>query len=134
MKRIKLKDQNVNDVIVQEGKSFPIIVTFEDVSPTPKQLTASDILTLELTLFSGTTAINSRNAQSVKNENGGTLADDGTLTMKLLAADNPIVDNTLTAGALETHIARFVWTWNDGADQTGGVEYEFKVEKLAVVV
>lgn len=127
----QLLDQNGNSLLVQQGESFNFVGTFKDVSATPVQLTKADILTIKLTLFAGTTIINSRNAQSVLDANGGTLATDGTLTIALDPADQVIVDTMLTAGQTETHVARLDWTWSDGSTRTGRAEYTFKVEKLA---
>ena len=131
-KQIKLKDQNGDDLVIQDGESMNIIATFSDVSSTPETLASTDILTISLTLFAGTTAINSRSAQSVLNANNGTLASDGTLTIALGPLDSVIV-GTVSAGATETHIARLVWTWNDGAARTGIAEYTFEVEQTATI-
>ncbi len=128
--KIILRDQNGNDLRVQEGESFNFTATFKDVQATPVALTKSQILTLTLTLYAGTTVINSRSAVDIKDANGGSLTDAGILTLKLDPADQVIVDTTTRAGATETHVARFEWTWNDGRARTGVSEYTFKVEKL----
>lgn len=130
-KRIQLKDQNNDNLIVQQGESFNFTGTFEDVSATPTQLTSDEIVTLKLTLFAGTKIINSRNAQDIKNANGGSLTAAGVLTLKLDPTDQTIVDGSLATGATEQHIARIDWTWNDGSVRTGRTEYVFEVEKLA---
>ncbi len=129
-KQILLKDQNGNHAVIQEGESADLVGVFSDLASTPTTLTIDDILTITLTLYAGTTTINSRSAQSVKNENDGTLASDGTLTVKLGPLDAIIV-GAATAGQMESHIARFTWTWNDGTVRTGREEYLFNVEKLA---
>ena len=131
-KQIRLKDENNDDLVIQAGESMNIIASFSDVSDTPTTLTSDDILTVTLTLFAGTTAINSRLAQSVKDANGGTLAADGTLAIKLGPLDSIIV-GSLAAGATEVHIARLTWTWNDGTARTGIAEYTFEVEQVATV-
>ena len=130
-KQIRLKDQNNDNLVVQQGESFNFEATFTDLASTPAALTSSDILTLTLTLFAATTIINSRDAQSIKNANGGTLTAAGALTLKLDPADQTIVDGALAAGGTEQHVARIDWTWNDGASRTGRAEYLFEVEKLA---
>ena len=130
-KQIRLKDQNNAPVIIQEGESLNIVATFADVSASPETLTLADLLTLKVTLYAGTTVINSRDAQDIKNTNGGTVTAAGALTLALTTDDNPIVNNTLTAGETEEHIARLEWTWNDGTTRKGIVEYIYEVEKLA---
>ena len=129
-KQILLKDQNDDHLVIQAGESMNMIASFSDVSATPATLTSTDISTITLSLFSGTTIINSRSAQDVKNANGGTLTTDGTLTIKLDPLDAIIV-GSLTAGQTEVHVARLTWTWNDGTARTGLAEYSFNVEKLA---
>ncbi len=129
-KQIRLKDQNNAPAIVQAGESFNLGVTFADVSATPTDLTSDDLLTLKATLFAGTTVINSRDAQDIKNANGGTLTAAGVLTLALGPNDNVIVDGTIDAGGTEEHILRLEWTWNDGTTRKGIVEYIFEVEVL----
>lgn len=128
-KQINLEDQNGDRLVVQEGESFNFDATFKDVSSPPETLTSDDILTLTVTLFTGTTVINSRDDQDIKNANGGTLTAGGALTLKLGPLDNAIV-GALSAGSLEKHVARITWTWNDGTERTGIAEYVFHVEKL----
>lgn len=128
---IQLYDQNSNELVVQEGESFNFTATFKDVSATPVALTKAQILTLTLTLYQDTTIINSRDAVSVKDANGGTVTTAGVLTMKLDPADQAIVNTSKRAGTLEEHVARLDWTWNDGQSRTGRAEYKFKVEKLS---
>jgi hypothetical protein len=107
-------------------------ITFDVVKPGGAQVPLSALLTLTLTLFDGDTGsvatgpyINSRNAQSILNANGGTVVDNGTITSAILtlsAADNPLI----TAGKrAEWHIAFFVWTWTGGGP--GEKAYAFRV-------
>jgi len=128
-KQIRLKDQNNDDLIIQQGESMDIVATFADVSSTPATLTKDQVVSLTVTLYTGTTILNSRDGQDVKDANNGTMATDGTLTLALGPSDAAIV--SAAAGATETHIARFTWTWNDGAVRTGICEYTFEVEALA---
>lgn len=125
--------------VAQQGESFDIVATFKDVAPTPATLTEANISTVTLTLFDDLTEkfINSRNAQSVKDANGGILATDGTLTIQLQPADNAIVDGTIAVKSTEKHVARITWQWidedADGNDvtRTGIEEYELLVEVKA---
>lgn len=128
--RIRLKDENGDDLVIQTGESMNLIATFEDVSSTPATLDSDDLLTVTLTLYAATTIINSRNAQDVKNANQGTLTTAGVLTVALGPLDSVIV-GTLTEGQTETHIARLIWTWNDGTARTGIAEYTLEVEQTA---
>lgn len=127
--RDRLQDQNSEDLVVLQGKACAVVLTFEDLSDPPEQLTADDLLTIKLTLLAGSTILNSRNAQTVKNANGGTLAADGELTLVLDGNDNSIADGTLTAGKREEHILLIEWTWNDGTLRNGGKEFVFWVQK-----
>ena len=127
--QIRLKDENGDDLVIQAGESMNLIATFEDVSSTPLTLDSDDLLTISLTLFSGTTIINSRDGQDVKNANNGTVTAAGVLTVKLGPLDSIIV-GVLNAGATELHIARIKWTWNDGVARTGISEYTFQAEKI----
>ena len=130
-KQIKLKDSNGKWQTVQQGESFNLPAVFHDAADPPVQLASDDILTLTVTLFAGTTIINSRDEQDILGVNGGTVSEAGALTLALDPADQAIVDGTLPAGALEKHIARIDWTWDDGTERTGRVEYAFWVEVLA---
>ena len=97
---------------------------------------SADLTTLTLTLYNESTAaiINSRDAQSVLNANGGTMhATSGLLTMIFAVADNPIVDTSLTHGQTETHIAMFKFTWNAGA-KAGYHLVTLEAEQLLKVV
>jgi len=127
---IQLKDQNGADLVVQVGESFNFLATFKDMSATPVQLTKAQILTLTLTLYAGSSIINSRNAVSVKDDNGGAVTTAGALTLKLDPADQVIVDTSLENRGYEDHIIRIDWTWNDGQSRTGRAEYRFQVEKI----
>jgi len=136
MARIQLKDQDGDNLVIQQGESHNMDpITFKDLANPPVQLTAANIVTLTLTLFDAATEakINSRNAQDVKNANGGTLDTDGTFTMALDPADAAIASGSLATGGKETKVARYDWTWNDGQARTGRVEFIFEVEKVASI-
>ena len=78
---------------------------------------SASLTALLLKLYNRTvdSIINSRNAVSVLNANGGTYhATNGTFEMTFASADNPIVDTTLAEGQTETHDALFVATWGSG--------------------
>ena len=125
-------DQHRLPAVAKESTSVTFDVTFKDTSNTPVALTKDGILTLTMTLFDKTTeaVINTRNAVSVKDANGGTVSTAGVLTMKLDPADQVVV-GTASTGDKETHVIRFDYTWNDGESRTGRSEYTYDVEKLA---
>ena len=130
--RQELKDQDNNPLVVLSGTSHNLgPITLSDLSENPTELTKAQIATLTLTLLAGTTAINSRNAQNIKDDNGGSLTTAGVLTIELDADDNIIVDGSLDAGDEEEHVALIIWTWedDDGDTRTGGIELVFSVRK-----
>lgn len=124
------------EVTLQEGESADI--TFVPKDMTGAAILKANILTLTVVLYNFATkaAINSRGPtpQNVLDANGGLVATDGTLTLRLQAADNPIV-GTLAAGKTETHCLEFAWTWSDGVltrTAKSGPQ-AISVEKLATV-
>lgn len=135
---IELKDDAGKRFVIQEGESMDIELKLPDMDGL--QLTNATLLSMELTLYDETLAatdlasaiINSRTSQDVLGANDGVVAADGTFTMKLGPDDAVIMASTEPdIGAEETHIARFVWTWNDGVVRTGIAEIRFRVERLA---
>lgn len=78
-------------------------------------ISSSDVSSLTLSLYSlddpDRAVINSRNAQSILNANGGTLTSLGALTIVLSSLDNVIVDQTRD---FERHLAEVRWTYNAG--------------------
>lgn len=99
-----------------------------------KALAAADLTTLTLTLIDKSTAqvINSRNAVSVLNANGGTINASGEFEFLLTADDNVIVDTGLDDELEEEHIMRLRWTWIDSSLQThtGGKDISIWVKQL----
>lgn len=138
--RKQLKDQSNDNLVVQEGEHYnvsPIVFKgFLDSDPdTAVTLTKAQITSVKCWLFEDTNnvKINSRKDQEIKDENGGTMAADGTLSIASVAADNAIM-NSLSEEATEVHVWRFAFSWNDGAQvRTGISEHFYEVEKLAVV-
>lgn len=134
---IVLKNEDGDIKVVQQGESCNLVGTFDFGSAIEKAALA----TLTITLFNKPTdgdptpsVINSRNAQSVLDANGGTVTAAGVLTMKLDASDNTIIDTTnIAVGEHETHVARLTWTWtdDDGDTRTGIEELEFDVQRVA---
>ncbi len=90
---------------------------------------AASLTTLALTLFDRATGtvINSRNAVSILNTNGGTVTSGGVLTLTLSPSDMALVSQS---AAQETHVAFLRWTYNAGAD-AGEQEVVFTVTNLA---
>lgn len=112
-------------IAIDSGASANIQGTLVDLTKTA----ISSVLTLTLTLFDEATStiINSRNADDVSGD-----FNAGAIAIELDPLDNIIVDNTLAANAIEYHIARIAWTWNDGdGTRYGTKEVRIAVRKLA---
>jgi hypothetical protein len=135
MPRVLLKKADGKPLEVDEGESAIITGRFYDATGVP--LNKVSIITLKLTLINAAdkAVINGRDEQSIKDEHGGSLADtaDGyaLLTLKLLAADNPIVG--VVTGRVESHYALVEWTWIDSEDveHVGKQEWEIHVRPVA---
>lgn len=86
--------------------------------------------TVTLTLYQAGvpgTYINSRNAQTILDANGGTVATDGTLTLILGNLDNALISQT---AAQEFHVALIRWTWASGT-RHGAKEITYRVVNQA---
>lgn len=97
---------------VPQASTPRLVVSFLDADGSA--IAESNLTALTLTYrhrFTGT-VINSRNAQSVLDANGGTVATDGTLTWQLVAAETPITDTTRDIDEYEALIR---WTYDSGA-------------------
>lgn len=130
---LALLDDNRRQVRTLEGGAVRVVAIPKDFAGTA--ITEANLATLTATLYDQRTGrvINSRSSQSVKDANGGTVAVNGTLTLLLLAADNPIVGDTLPGG-VERHVLRLAWTYSDGTNTIPGVgEWLIEVERKAVV-
>jgi hypothetical protein len=131
--RKHLLDASGKATPVQAGESSDVVVTFVGLNSV--QIAKATIATLTATLFDATTGsiINSRNAQSVLDANGGAVASDGTLTLRLQPADAVIVGDA-DEGETEEHVLRLTWTWSDGVlTRTGVQEWLLLVEQIAQV-
>ena len=132
MAREELLDPDGNCTEVEEGEVARVTVTFEDYDAA--SLALANILSLTLTLRNAEddSIINSRNAQSILNANGGTVVDvDGVATLTLILDED---DNANVGGVLsgvETHWLDLAWTWDDGtAVRTGKAAYYYDVRVL----
>lgn len=122
----------IADIRVAERSSAYIEGIILDEAGDPVAL--ADITAFTLTLFNDANdaIINSRDEQSILNENGGTYhATTGAFTLTFASLDNPIVDTTLPRGAKETHTALLSLTWPDGGRWLG--EVRIKVVNLQLV-
>jgi len=119
-------------VAIQQGESCNVVGTFYDGSAAIAKASLSAV-TCSLFLESTGASINSRKDQSILDANGGTITAEGVLTLRLDAADNPIV-GTVDAGDYEAHILRVMWAWNDGvSSRTGKQEIRLWVQALETV-
>lgn len=125
---------------IDQGESLTLIFqaraieTDENGSETVTDIDAADLASLTLTLFDEADGgiINSRSAVDALDAGPGTVEVDGTVTVRLDAADAAINDADLAVGDVENHVARFSYTWNDGVSvRTGIHEVRFGVRKLA---
>ena len=99
---------------VPEKTTARYSVTLKDENKTPIPL--SDLTTVTLTIYDldgfAQSIINSRNAQSIRNVNGGTVgATDGSVVVLLSMADTSMIDSTLDA---ERHKLLIEFTYNGG--------------------
>lgn len=83
-------------------------------------------LTVTLTSLHSGAIINSRNAQSILNANGGVVDSAGKLSWTMSAADNAILNSAL---AVESHRALFIWTYGG---KTGKAIVDFLVDSIAL--
>lgn len=111
---IMLRDSRDVVSVVQAGESCNVVATFQDLTGTT--IAKAALLSLTVTQFEEVTKsiINSRNAQSCLDANGGLVASDGTLTLRLQPADNIITNSDTAVEGVEVHVLRFDFTWNDG--------------------
>lgn len=107
-------------IAVNEKNSCKIAGTLLDQDGVAVPL--ASVSSLTLTLYDRATdgIINSRNAQDIKNANGGTLhATSGAFTLTLSALDNPIVTTSTAAQAIETHYALIQASWSGNGYWSG---------------
>jgi hypothetical protein len=119
---------NVIDLleVADEGEGSRLTAAFYDHSGA--QLDGQSIVELELSLQNEADGaiINNRENANILNEEGGTVAADGTLTMKFSGLDNAII---LRSDYEEPHIATIQWSWVDfeGKQQFGQQKWRLRV-------
>jgi hypothetical protein len=122
----------IADITVNERGSAYVQGTIVDETGEPVPLASVEAFALTLFNDADEQIINSRNAQSILNEHGGTYhATSGAFTLMLSTDDNPIIDTTLARGVKETHTARLTLTWANGGRWDG--EVRLRVRNLALV-
>ncbi|GDY10161.1 hypothetical protein LBMAG52_36470 [Planctomycetia bacterium] len=127
-----LRDSKNAPAVVQSGESCNVVVTFQDL--TGVTIVKASLITLTVTQFEQKTAaiINSRNNQSILDANGGSVANDGTLTLRLQPLDSVIANTTTNVENSEVHVLRFDFTWSDGVStRTGRENRGLSVERQA---
>ena len=118
-----------NSDYVNAGESAVVEATLYDASGVT--LEKSSVKTLTITLKdSGGTVINSRSASNVLDNDIGTLATDGTVTLKLAPLDNAFQGDTDIVE--ESHWMLLEWTWDDSDsdEQTGSELFEIPIRKM----
>ena len=106
-------------ITVNEGNLALVSGTLLDEDGDPVAL--STLLTLTLTLYDQATdtILNSRDAQTIKNANGGTMhATTGAFTLLLNPDDNVLV-STVAAGQTELHLGLLEATWTGNGYWSG---------------
>ena len=127
-----LRDSKNAPAVVQSGESCNVVVTFQDL--TGVTIVKASLITLTVTQFEQKTAaiINSRNNQSILDANGGSVASDGTLTLRLQPLDSVISNTNTNVETSEVHVLRFDFTWSDGVStRTGRETLGLSVERQA---
>ena len=127
-----LRDSKNAPAVVQSGESCNVVVTFQDL--TGVTIVKASLITLTVTQFEQKTAaiINSRNNQSILDANGGSVANDGTLTLRLQPLDSVIAHTNTNVETSEVHVLRFDFTWSDGVStRTGRENRGLSVERQA---
>ncbi len=127
-----LRDSKNAPAVVQSGESCNVVVTFQDL--TGVTIVKASLITLTVTQFEKETAaiINSRNNQSILDANGGSVANDGTLTLRLQPLDSVIANTNTNVEISEVHVLRFDFTWSDGVStRTGRENRGLSVERQA---
>ena len=128
-----LKD-GLESLVVDAAESCKITWTPEDLDGAA--ILKVNLISLNVTLYDNATnsVVNSRNAQSVIDVNGGTVSTAGVLTLRLTPTDTAIV-GTVAEGVKQTRCIEFIWTWNDGVAVQTGVEVRgFEIQQRATVV
>jgi hypothetical protein len=126
MARDVLKAQDGSRVEVDRGESSVITVTFTDANGGALNKDAIQTLKLTLRNAENNSIINGRNAQSVYDENGGSLSTNGTLTLILSPEDNSIY-SPVTPGRVESHYATFSWTYTDSSNNPMVGKHQFEI-------
>lgn len=97
--------------VYNQGVTKIIATTLLDEDDDPIPTATLTTITATLYVRKGGAIINDRDAQDVKNANGGTYAD-GAFELKLSAIDNPHTG----MDPIEEHVLLLRWTYNGGAD------------------
>ena len=116
---------------INEQSDSEYTCTFHDAGADAEQLDADAILTIVATLSAGSTVINDRDEEDVLNDNGGTLEDDGTFTLRLDSDDNAVVSSS-AAPSVEEHRLSLEVTYARTGGGIGHLNHEvrFYVKKL----
>lgn len=126
---VDLLDTDGRNAVIQAGESSTIEGSLKDGEDAIEKTL---LTSFKLTLFDEATGsiINSRNDQSVLDENGGLVDSNGNFNIVLGTLDNVIVGSP-AVGELEAHIARLTWEWTSLAVQRKGIQqFRFHVEKI----
>lgn len=114
-----------------EKTTLQYTTTLKDETETVIPSASINSITLTIIEEDSGDVVNSRNAQSILNANGGTMhATSGLLTMVFTASDTEIVGGA-DAGEIETHLATIDITW--ATTKKAHREIEFRIRNLRSV-
>lgn len=119
--------------IIQEGESANLVLTPKDMDQ--NAISKANLIELIATMYdqgSGT-SVNGLNQSNVFDDQDGvgTVADDGTLTIRL---NGPEIAGVVQPMEVQVQIFRLEWTWNDGVSERRGIkEWRVRIQKLQSV-
>jgi len=113
------------DNFVDAGESSRYTVTFQDFDGSDIAKAALQSLLLDIVSDDGTAIVSNRD---VLDDNGGTVASDGTLTLLVGPTDNAFQGGDHKTR--ENHTFELTWTWTDGSNTpTGKHKWEVTVRR-----
>lgn len=118
---------NSGDEHVESGAEPDLVATLYDNSGADLNKAAIKTLTLSIWDSAGS-IVNGRDEVDVKDSTIGTLATDGTVTIKFESADMAFL---ASSGTIEKRYVRLTWTFDDeeSVERTGRKTWKIPIEK-----